>query len=141
MSRYRNESEFNREWSAWLEAAGAKVLPLVGSTYQPAGWPDRHVSHRAFVGWVEGKKDDRQLTAAQRIVCKELCERGDPALELKLLSDVEDLVVKSPWGRALATVSRARLVGSPDLKPGRILLETLAAAWEDLRGEQPWRRL
>lgn len=128
MTRYRNESEWNRAWSEWLERAGARVFAVVGSTYQEAGWPDRYVAHRVFAGWVEGKQDARQLTTAQRLTCKELCVRLVPAVELKYLSETDSIIVKDPWGETLAEVRHDRVAMSVDPKPGRMLLEILAGA-------------
>src|SRR4051812_40862088 len=76
---FTSESDWNREWSGWLEQAGALVVPIVGGAMQRPGLPDRYVAHCRFAGWVEGKRDARQLTDAQRIVMRDLARRGVPA--------------------------------------------------------------
>jgi hypothetical protein len=131
-TEFRSESDFTRSWSAWLEAAGALVLPIVGSTMQPAGWPDRYVAHRSLPTgslWVECKVDERQLTTAQRLTLRDLGERGVPAVELKLVRAAGTLLVKRHDGAELAATTLEALTGGwgrTEREAGHALLALLA---------------
>jgi hypothetical protein len=131
VSAYGNESAFNRDWSRWIvETGGGAVLALVGHEMQASGWPDRYVASLTFRGWVEGKRDHRQVTTAQRVVARRLLERGDVYLVLRLLTgETEAESVQVEWVDGTPLLETSLSSFTQAAKPGLLLLEVLATAW------------
>lgn len=61
------EMLYTRRICKGLTKLGAIVIPYVGSTRQPIGYPDRHVIHRLWIGWIEFKSVKGRLRPAQKI--------------------------------------------------------------------------
>lgn len=85
-----------------LRKCNAEVLPIVASKYV-SGWPDRHITHRLWSGFLEMKDDTTKLRPDQRQVLRRLrqtnpahafvCRRGDMFCTL----EDEDSGVVATW--------------------------------------------
>lgn len=58
-----------------LEQLGAMVLPIVGGSMQPPGWPDRYVHMPCGQWWLEFKGPQTKLGVAQRERIRQLNRR------------------------------------------------------------------
>jgi len=72
---FKRESEFQSALKDQLEVpCGAVVLNVHGHAMQQAGWPDLHVVHPFWIGWLELKMDSGWLSKKQQAVCDQLWE-------------------------------------------------------------------
>ncbi len=128
-SRFTSESRF----TAWLRdeivATGGRVTALVGSAMQGSGVPDRYVMSLQWHGWLELKKDERQLTTAQKLFVQTALVRRTPAICCRCCSDEDVLRVEYPLpgqGLRMATCGAMPMWGA-DRGRARALLELLRA--------------
>lgn len=101
-----NESMKTRELCRALEALGAMTYPLVGSDWQPPGWPDRIVIHKKWFGFLECKVNAAPLSPLQKRRCSELSKRGASVYVLRYRRDAMDL--ERADGTHVARVTNAR---------------------------------
>lgn len=69
------ENQFAAELSRLLKNQGAIVCSYVASSYGLAGFPDKIVISRQWVGFMELKSGDRKLSAKQLKVLREINRR------------------------------------------------------------------
>lgn len=74
-----SESDYSGLLDAELDLCGTVVFKCVGSSWQGSGWPDRHYSHRLWVGWIEWKGPKNHVSQMQRQRIIKLNRAGDPA--------------------------------------------------------------
>ncbi len=77
------ESEFQGKLVRMLEKRGAMVLNVHGHMMQKAGYPDLHVAHWKFTGWIELKRDSGKVKTIQRVIVNDLRARGVIAFVLR----------------------------------------------------------
>src|SRR5262245_44342048 len=73
------ESDYTRSLCRVLEAQGCMTYPLIGSSWQPPGWPDRFIAHRSLhqgCAFVEFKLQGEKLEKMQVSRQVALRERG-----------------------------------------------------------------
>lgn len=70
-----NESPWTRKISDQLRGCAALVFAVVGGQRQESGWPDRHVLHPRWWGWLEFKADHTRVSTLQSIVIKRINDR------------------------------------------------------------------
>lgn len=68
------------------------VFNVHGHAMQQSGWPDLHIVHREWTGWMELKMRSAKLRASQEKICKALVARGVP------------VVVGRVWGEEVETL-------------------------------------
>lgn len=131
--RGERECELTRWLCAELERANAVTIALVGHEMQRAGLPDRYVCHSSWRGWVEFKRNDGAVSAAQRVVLQRLLDRGDHVLVGRFLPTSNFLAFERvpPIGcREGAELYRADLREVRAMRaPGVGILAALCESW------------
>lgn len=61
----KKESGLTRELCRILEQQGCMVLPIIGSSWSPPGWPDRYIAHKGLACFVEFKMLGGRLSPVQ----------------------------------------------------------------------------
>jgi len=69
------ENKFAADLARLLKKQGAIVCSYVASSFGLAGFPDKIVISRPWVGFIELKSNDRQLTPRQFVVLREINRR------------------------------------------------------------------
>src|SRR4051794_10314298 len=93
---FESESELSRELSARLVARGALVIAKVGNYMEQSGWPDRFVAHRVYNGWLEMKRDQRELTPSQRDLMQGMLARRTRSCVVRYESSWGELTLGFP---------------------------------------------
>lgn len=124
------ESDMTRKLCRTLEAAGAKVIALVGFHMQENGLPDRLVVHEKFTGFVEAKRRDAVLTTAQKLQHSAIIARRFPCLIVRYYEEentiwVETLNRDGGCGRLITEVINKKADG------GHALLSLFREVWEN----------
>ncbi len=104
-----SECKATREICEVLRRRNALVFAIVGSTMQEPGWPDRYVAHRKWSGWLEFKMMVGALSTKQRIIIRELTERGVPAYVVRIY-DRGRLDIEDHNGNVLCSTDMTRLL-------------------------------
>lgn len=75
----KSGNKLEREWRGkicqQMRECNAMVFAIVPSIYMEPGWPDVHVHHAYWRGWIEFKGAETLLTEKQRVVIRELNKR------------------------------------------------------------------
>lgn len=79
-----NESSLTKSLCKTLTGQGALIFAIVGGPIQETGWPDRHISHLKWTGWLEFKLRTH-LSLKQKIIIRELNRRGDSAFMVRFV--------------------------------------------------------
>ena len=145
MSSNRGRGQLECEFTGWFCGELAKVnaltIALVGHEMQVTGLPDRYVCHRGFRGWLEFKRNDRGVTAAQRVVLQGLLDRGDCAMVVRVTPASDFVAVERVPRPGCSEGAELRRGDLRELRamtaPGTGLLLLLQHAWatyaEELR--------
>lgn len=81
--RERGKRGFQSRVIDCFQAAGAQVLNI---EFTPqSGWPDLHVDHVRYHGWVELKVRDGSVDANQRIIARRLERTGARVCVIRLM--------------------------------------------------------
>lgn len=92
------ETDLTRELCKMLERAGAVVFACVGAGFQGRGWPDRHIDHKLWSGWIEFKKDQGALRPMQRVKLESIWKAGGSALIARFLTVTDCILIQAPIG-------------------------------------------
>ena len=128
------ECKETRELCKVLSKQGALTYPLVGSAFQPQGWPDRYIAYYGplgrFSGFVEFKAPKGVLRAPQREVITELRKRGATVLIARFNEDFSRLYVEG-WSRDyvkfnefLAVICDASLMAATSIAGASLMAAT-----------------
>lgn len=132
----KTESDFTKMLCERIKRAGGHVMPMVGSNMQPSGYPDRYIAHPRFTGWLEMKKDDRQLTGEQRGCMVRLVARGVPAFTVRWHSKIDLVSISAPYGGAGASCELYRHPVGPFLKTPLLVLATCSGLFHIWRNDE-----
>jgi len=120
------ECQFTRWYCKCLKRVGAVILPIVGSAYGGAGWPDRYISHRDFKGFVEFKQGEAHLQTSQRVAIKKLLLTGEIVF-VGRIANTNMFTLQKMNGVYVSTIDVRPLIGD-DAKAGRAFLAQLLEA-------------
>lgn len=99
MTLPKSESEATRELCRVMETQGAVTYPLVGSSMQPPGWPDRYVATRGgWCGFLEAKRLGGRLRPLQARRIRDLRQRGARVLVIQFSANFSRVQALGSWG-------------------------------------------
>jgi hypothetical protein len=90
LKEFKREADFALHIRNELKKCNAQIFAIVGFQMQQAAWPDLHISHPYYCGFVEFKNHDTILRHDQKVQIRLLIEAGDNAYVVRAPNKIED---------------------------------------------------